>query len=332
MVSLEVKVEAERLYKSLKRTNMFPEIELYSIAEKTLEINELKKEKKAIILAHSYQRPEIIYGVADFVGDSYGLSKRAQEVKDAETILFAGVVFMAETAKILNPSKKVVVPSREAGCSLADSITAKDVRGLKAEYPGLPVVCYINTYADVKAESDIVCTSANAERIVTRLPDHEIIFIPDKYMAQNLANSTGKLLVPWDGECIVHNQFGPDDIDTIKKQYPDTKILAHTECTADVVGKADMAGGTGDMFRYIKGSPARTFFMITECGMTDRAKVEFPDKEFVGTCILCPYMKKNNLDNIIQALKEPRGEQMIDVPEDVRVRAEKAINRMFEFD
>jgi quinolinate synthase len=299
------------------------------IAPLTLEINELKKKKGAVILAHSYQTPDIMYGVADFVGDSYGLSKAAEKTK-AKVILFAGVRFMAETAKILNPEKKVLLPSVEAGCSLADAITAEDVRALKKKHPGIPVVCYVNTTAEVKAECDACCTSANALKIVEGMPGDKLIFVPDVLMARNLQKQTKKKLIYWPGKCIVHEDFKVDMIDRFRKMTPGLKVLSHLECPPDVIAKSDMAGGTGDMIRYVKEKKASAYMLVTECGMTDRMKVEYPEKRFVGMCSLCPYMKKTNLQLIRQVLKNPKAEQVIKVPERIRKKAASALKKMFE--
>lgn len=295
----------------------------------TLEINRFKKENDVVILAHSYQSPDIVYGIADFVGDSYGLSVKAKEAK-ASTILFCGVIFMAETAKILNPSKRVLIPSIEAGCSLADSITAEDVRKLKKDNPGLPVVCYVNTTAEVKAESDVCVTSSNALKIIQALPDRKIIFIPDKRMAQNLGQLTDKEIVAWDGVCIVHERFNVDQLREYRKRYPDLKILTHSECSPDVVEESDMVGGTTDMMKYVATSKDRDFMIVTECGLVDRMKTEFSEKRFLGSCNMCPYMKKNNLKNIREVLFNPQPNQIIEIPEVIRVKAERALVRMLE--
>ncbi|MBI4399395.1 quinolinate synthase NadA [Candidatus Micrarchaeota archaeon] len=324
----EIKEEAERLFSKLSHLDWTMDICLV-YAPITLEINRLKKEKNAILLAHSYQTPDIVYGIADFVGDSYGLSKKAQETS-SDVILFSGVVFMAETAKIINPTKTVLVPARDAGCSLSDSITGEDVKKLKARHPNAPVICYVNTSAEVKAESDICCTSANALKIVQSLPDKEIIFIPDQFMAQNIAKLTDKKIISWDGYCIVHKDFTGERVDEFRKAYPDLKILAHTECSPSVIDKVDLAGGTEDMVKYVKASDSKKFMLITECGLADRMRVEHSDKEFIGMCNLCPYMKKNNLLNILQALKNPKPEQIVTIPEETRKRAERSLQRMFE--
>jgi len=324
----QVQLEAGRLFEKLQNLGWtMDECLLY--APLTLQINQLKAEKDAIVLAHSYQTPDIVYGIADFVGDSYELSKKARE-SPASTIVFCGVRFMAETAKIMNPEKTVLLPAPDAGCSLSESITAGDVRMLKRENPGCPVVTYVNTSAEVKAESDVCCTSANALKIINALPNKKIIFIPDEYMAQNLQKLTDKQLVGWGGRCIVHERFSKENVQAVREQFPGVKILAHTECPPDVIEQVDMAGGTGDMIRYMKSSDATTFMLVTECGLGDRMRAELPEKRVVGTCNLCPYMKKNNLLNVLQALESPQPGQIVVIPEDVRVRAQSALERMFE--
>ncbi|HIH19622.1 TPA: quinolinate synthase NadA, partial [Candidatus Micrarchaeota archaeon] len=291
--------------------------------------NRLKKEKNAVILAHSYQTPDIIYGVADFTGDSYGLSLQAKKTS-ANTIIFSGVRFMAETAKILNPDKRVYVPSLEAGCSLADAISAKDLRELKRKHPGAPVVCYVNTSAEVKAESDVCCTSANAAKIIKSFPEKEIIFVPDEFMAKNLERETGKKLISWSARCVVHQDFDRGKIQAVKERFPGIKVLAHSECPPAVAQAADMVGGTTDMERYVKGSDAPSFMLVTECGLSDRLRSENSGKEFVGMCSLCPYMKKNSLSQILELLQKPAKEKEITIPASVAAKAKKALDRMFE--
>jgi quinolinate synthase len=320
-----IKTETQRLFKNLEKVGWSKdECELY--AHITLEINKLKKEKNAIILAHSYQTPDIIYGVADFVGDSYGLSIKASKT-DADIIVFCSVYFMAETAKILNPQKQVLVPNI-AGCSLADSITKEDVLNLKKKHPNTLVLCYVNTTAEVKSVSDICVTSSNALSIINSLPDKKIIFIPDKYMAANLQKLTDKEIISWDGKCIVHEEFSVDTVKNIRGIYPKAKILAHTECTPEVISEVDLAGGTKDMINYIETNQSDEYMLVTECGLVDRMKVEFPTKSFIGSCSLCPYMKKIELKNILQVLKNPREEQIIKIDKNISEKAKKTLNRM----
>lgn len=324
----QIQQETGRLHEKLQHVG-FGRALCQMFAPLTLEINALKKEKNAVILAHSYQTPDIIYGISDFQGDSYQLSKNAQET-DAEVIVFCGVRFMAETAKILNPGKTVLLPSPAAGCSLAEAITAEDVRKLKAQYPGVPVVTYVNTSAEVKAEADACCTSANALKIVEAFPNESIIFIPDKFMAKNLQKLTTKKLISWDGSCIVHEEFKASKIQQFKQKYPGLKVLAHTECAPEVVEASDFAGGTNDMMKYVENTEAPSYMLVTECGLNDRMRAEFPQKEFMGMCGLCPYMKQNTLGLILQALKNPKPEQIVEMSEDVRRGAERSLLKMFE--
>ena len=335
-----VEREAERLLSAMIHVDCDPRGKKWNIdtcreiAPLTLEINRLKAEKKAVILAHSYVEPEIIYGVADFRGDSYFLSLKARDAK-ARSIVFAGVVFMAETAKILSPEATVVVPDRESGCSLADSITGADVRRLKALYPDATVVCYINSTADVKAESDVCVTSGNVYHIVSHLPARRVLFVPDRLMGQNLRDELArrgvqKEIITSDGTCMVHDEFTPADIAQARIQFPGLKVVAHPECTPEVARVADFVGSTGAMMKYVKSTPAPYFLMLTECGLVGRLQVEAPEKAFIGGCRLCPYMKLNSLEKIRDALKSPRPDQIVTLDEDVRRRAQRCIDRMFE--
>ena len=304
------------------------------IAPLTLEINQLKKEKNAVILAHSYVEPEIIYGVGDFTGDSYYLSDRARQ-SGADVIVFAGVVFMAETAKILSPNAKVVVPDRGSGCSLADSITGEEVRRLKALHPAAAVVCYINSTAEVKAESDVCVTSSNVYDIVAQLQQTEILFVPDRLMAENLchelqARGIRKKIISSDGTCMVHEEFTPEQIAEARGVFPGLRVVAHPECSPQVAELADFVGSTGAMMKYVRSSNAPYYLMLTECGLVGRLAIEDPEKNFIGGCRLCPYMKLNGLEKIRDALLNPRPEQIITLDEDLRVRAARCIDRMFE--
>ncbi|MEJ8569313.1 quinolinate synthase NadA [Elongatibacter sediminis] len=335
----EVEAEARRLLHSLmhvdcadgRRWNLD---NCREIAPLTLEINRLKQEKNAVILAHSYVEPEIIYGVGDFVGDSYYLSDRAREA-DADMIVFSGVVFMAETAKILSPDAQVLVPDRGSGCTLADSITGEDVRRLKTLYPDAAVVCYINSTAEVKAESDVCVTSSNVYDIVAKLPERRILFVPDRLMADNIRTELrergiDKEIVSSDGTCVVHEEFTPDQIREAKELWPGLAVVAHPECTSEVADLADFVGSTGAMMNYVRTSSAPYYLMLTECGLVGRLAVEDPEKNFIGGCRLCPYMKLNSLEKIRDALADPRPEQEITLPEDLRLRAKHCIDRMFE--
>ncbi|MCR4335378.1 MAG: quinolinate synthase NadA [archaeon] len=322
----ELADEAKRLYVNLKHLE-YSMNECLMFAPLTLKINKLKKEKNAVILAHNYQRPEILFGIADFTGDSFALSKNAMET-NADIILFCGVKFMAETAKILNPEKKVLIPSLEAGCSLADEITAQDVKNLRSKYPNLPVITYINTPADVKAESDVICTSANALKVIEAMKEDEVIFVPDMFMARNLQNQTKKKIHYWNGKCIVHEQFTPEQVTEYKNQFPEMKVLAHLECMPEVIALSDLAGGTSDMYNYIKNSDAEKFMLVTECGMSDLLRARFPEKQFINPCSVCPYMKKIHLDNTLVSLEEEKFE--ITVEKEIAEKAKKALDRMIE--
>ncbi len=335
-----IETEAERLLRSLMNVDCDPRGKQWNyetcreIAPLTLEINRLKQEKDAVILAHSYVEPEIIYGVADFRGDSYFLSVKAREAR-AKMIVFAGVVFMAETAKILSPDATVVVPDRNSGCSLADSLTGDALRRLKALYPDATVVCYINSTADVKAESDICVTSGNVYHIVSNLPAKRILFVPDRLMGQNLRDElkrrgVDKEIITSDGTCMVHDQFGPADIAAARAQYPGLKVVAHPECLPEVAAVSDFVGSTGAMMKYVKTTGAPYYLMLTECGLVGRLQVESPEKAFIGGCRLCPYMKLNSLEKVRDALRAPRADQIITLDEEMRRRAARCIERMFE--
>jgi quinolinate synthase len=288
-------------------------------------INQLKKEHNAVILVHYYQIPSIYHGIADVVGDSLGLSQAATQV-DADTIVFCGVHFMAETAKLLNPAKTVLIPDPTAGCSLSESITPEDVRRLKARHPGVPVVCYVNTAADIKAESDICCTSGNAARVVNSLPGNEIIFIPDEFLGRNVARETGKTVYTHPGRCMVHEQFTVDDIVAYRAQFPNIKVIAHPECSPDVVNASDYSGSTHGMVEYLKQHPTAQVMMITECSMAGNVKERFPGVEFKMPCTICPHMKKITLQNVIEALE--KNQYVVDIPEGIAVPARHAVERM----
>ncbi|HCR28844.1 MAG TPA: quinolinate synthase [Opitutae bacterium] len=335
----EVEKEAERLLVKLMHvecdTRHSWNIETCrSIAPLTLEINALKEEKEAVILAHSYVEPEIVYGVADFSGDSYMLSMRAKEAQ-AKKIVFSGVVFMAETAKILSPNAEVVVPDRNSGCSLADSLTGEQLRELKAAYPDAGVVCYINSTAEVKAECDVCVTSSNVYKIVAAMPQKRILFVPDRLMADNIRVEMTKMgiekeIISSDGTCIVHDQFDPNLITESRDKFPGLKVVSHPECTLDITSESDFVGSTGNMMNYVKETEAPYFMMLTECGLVERIEVESPEKRFISGCKLCPYMKMNSLEKIRDVLIAPKPRQIIELDETLRLRAHKAINRMFE--
>jgi quinolinate synthase len=301
------------------------------IAALTREIRRLKQARRAVVLAHNYQRPEI-FEVADFVGDSLELARKAATV-DAEVIVFCGVHFMAETAKILNPKKTVLLPNLAAGCSLADSITgdalAERRDELRRVYPDLAVVTYVNTTAEVKAESDVCCTSSNAVRIVEALPNQNILFTPDENLAAYVQTQTRKNIVAWNGNCYVHHQIRPEQIQRVREAMPHVRVIAHPECRADVLALADVVLSTSGMIEYAKKSEAHEFLIVTECGLSDRLLLELPEKKFYKACKLCQYMKMITLEETAEALRRLR--HPIHIEEDVRARAEHAIRRMLEF-
>lgn len=316
------------MYQKLKflLRDVVPDVELRYKAEIAVEINRLKSEKNAVILGHNYMEPVLYYSIPDFVGDSLELSRKAAQTQK-DVIVFCGVRFMAETAKILNPSKTVLLPVKEAGCSLAASITAQDVRRLKQKYPGVPVVTYVNTYADVKAESDICCTSGNASAVVESLNTDTVIFLPDEYLGKNVARETGKNLILWNGRCEVHEKFTVQDIRDVRQQFPDVSILAHPECSPDVTAASDISGSTSAMIRYIQQTRAGRYLLLTECAMGDNIAAANPDKEILRLCtVRCPHMNLITLEDTLKSLREMQ--YVIDVPEDIRQKAAQAVERM----
>ena len=308
--------------------HVIPEIEWPVHAPYIALINELKARRNAIILAHNYQTPEIYHGVADYTGDSLGLAQKASET-DADVIVLCGVHFMAETAKILNPEKTVLIPDLGAGCSLAASITGADVRLLKERYPGTPVVTYVNTSADVKAESDVCCTSANAVRIVEALGTDRVIFLPDNYLGKYVANLTDVEVILWEGTCEVHERFTGAELRDYRKATPDIQIIAHPECPPDVLEEADYVGSTSGMIRYVDEARPSRVVLITECSMSDNVAVEFPDVDFVRPCNLCPHMKTITLPKILASLEELKYD--VEVDPKVGARALSAVARMLEY-
>jgi len=288
-------------------------------------IQELKRERNAVILAHNYQMPEIFFGVADFQGDSLALAQEGART-DADVIVMCGVHFMAETAKITSPEKTVLIPDLRAGCSLAESITAADVRALKAQYPGVPVVTYVNTSADVKAESDICCTSSNAVRIVESLGVDRVIFIPDQYLAKYVATQTDVEIIEWKGHCEVHELFTADEIRRYRKATPGLVVLVHPECPPDVILEADYVGSTSGMSNYVRDRQPENVALITECSMSDNVAVENPSVNFVRPCNLCPHMKRITLPGIVRSLE--RMEHQVEVDPAVAARARLAVERM----
>ena len=343
-------MQAEAIFQDLKRKlgDVMPEAELILKAEVAAEVMRLKAQRNAVILGHNYMEPALVHTVPDFQGDSLELSRRAAET-DKPVIVFCGVRFMAETAKILNPTKTVLLPTEKGGCSLAESITAADVRALRAAYPGVPIVTYINTYADVKAECDICCTSSNAVAVVESLKSDTVIFLPDEFLARNVARETGlHVIVPsvlpkagsakagtevehtmiaWKGRCEVHELFTPEDVDSVRAQFPDVFILAHPECSPDVVAKADFSGSTTAMIKAVEKSKAKRFLLLTECSMGDNIVAAHHDKEMLRLCShRCPHMNEITLEQTRDSLKYLRWE--VDVPEDIRVRALRSVERM----
>jgi quinolinate synthase len=305
--------------------DLVPEVEWRMQAPLIHEILRLKQEVGAVILAHNYQVPQIFYGIADFQGDSLGLAQAAMEVEE-DTIVFCGVHFMAETAKILNPKKRVLIPDLDAGCSLSESITAQDVRLMKEKYPGVPVVTYVNTPASIKAESDICCTSANARAVVESLGVDRVIFLPDEYLALNVQKETDVEVIAWKGRCIVHEQFTVEELQSYREQFPGLVILAHPECSPEVCAEADFVGSTTAMVKYVDETDSPRLLLVTECSMSDNVQEAHPEKEMVRPCTLCPHMKKITLENTLDSLR--LGQYEVDVPVEMREKARQALERM----
>ncbi len=348
-------MNSNEMYEKMKSklSRIVPDVELRYKAEIAVEINELKIQRNAVILGHNYMEPALFHSIPDFTGDSLDLSRKAAQT-DKDVIVFCGVRFMAETAKILNPTKTVLLPATKAGCSLAESITAADVRALKAKFPGVPVVTYVNTYADVKAESDICCTSSNAAAVVESLHAETVIFLPDEYLAKNVARETGKhiifpsprllagesaeeeggvkldyQLIGWRGRCEVHEKFTVKDIETVRAQFPDVVILAHPECSPEVTSAADFSGSTNAMIRYVQQSKAPHYLLLTECAMGDNVAAANPEKDMLRLCMVrCPHMNMITMEDTRDALKFNR--YIIEVPEDIRVKAYRAVDRMIK--
>jgi quinolinate synthase len=327
--SLEWTPEVERatahLYERVK--GVIPPIEWPTMAPTIKAINELKLERDAVILAHNYQTPEIFHCVADIRGDSLQLAVEATRVK-ASTIIQCGVHFMAETSKILNPDKRVLIPDSRAGCSLAASITGADVRLLRERFPGVPVVAYVNTSADVKAEVDICCTSSNAIQVVESLNAPEVIFLPDQYLAKYVASKTNVKIIAWKGACEVHERFTGDELRAYREADPTLQIIAHPECPPDVLAEADFTGSTAHMINWVRQNRTKRIVMITECSMADNVQAELPDVEMVKPCNLCPHMKRITLANILESLVHLREEVTIDpvIAEKARRSVERMIN------
>jgi quinolinate synthase len=288
-------------------------------------INRLKRQRNAVILAHNYQTPEIFHGVADIVGDSLQLAREAQRA-EADVIVVCGVHFMGETAKILNPARRVIVPDARAGCSLAESITATDVRALRERYPGVPVVTYVNTSAAVKAESDICCTSSNAVAVVESLGAPRVLLLPDEFLANYVASKTDVEIIPWHGHCEVHERFRAIDVEQLRDGDDGVVVIAHPECPPDVIAAADFAGSTSAMIDFVRDHQDRRVVMLTECSMSDNVAVQFPNVEFVRPCNLCPHMKRTTLPKILRSLETLQDEVLVDEP--VRIRAQRALEAM----
>jgi len=341
-------MSVEQIYQNLstKLRNVVPDVELRYKAKIAYEINQLKKEKNAVILAHNYMEPTLYHSISDFVGDSLYLSRMAAHT-EKDIIVFCGVKFMAETAKILNPTKTVLIPSEKAGCSLAESITAADVRALKERFPGVPIVAYVNTYADVKAEVDICCTSGNANAVVESFNTDTVIFLPDEYLAKNVARETGKHIIfptltwptagsqtdidyhmiGWHGRCEVHEKFTVKDIQNVRAQFPEVVILTHPECSPEVVSASDFSGSTSSMIRFVEETEAPQYLLLTECSMGDNIAASNPDKEMLRLCsVRCPHMNQITMEDTLKALQFNQYE--VTIPEEIRLKAAKSVERM----
>ena len=332
-----------------KLHDVLPDFEIRAKAELACRINQLKSDLGAVILGHNYMEPGLYHSVPDFTGDSLELSRLAATA-DGDPIVFCGVRFMAETAKILSPEKTVLIPSLEAGCSLAASITAEDVRELRERFPGVPVVTYVNTYADIKAESDVCCTSSNALAVIESFKTDTVIFLPDEYLARNVARESGKhiifptdrpipkgkqdphmdyQLLGWHGKCEVHEKFNVEDIENVRRQFPDVVVLAHPECSPEVVEASDFSGSTSAMIRFVEQARSPRYLLLTECSMADNVAAENPDKEMLRLCsVRCPHMNQITLQDTLESLLQNR--YVVDVPEEIRLKAKRAVDRMLE--
>jgi quinolinate synthase len=306
---------------------VLPDVEIAALAPLIEEIDELKARRNAVVLAHNYMTPDIYHGAADLKGDSLALARMAERT-DADVIVMAGVHFMAETAKIINESKTVLIPDMSAGCSLAEAITGADIRLLRERYPGVPVVTYVNTSAEVKAESDICCTSGNAVQVVESLGVDRVIFLPDQYLGRWVATQTDVGIILWEGSCIVHERFTGEELRAYRASYPGIQIIAHPECPPDVLEEADFVGSTSGMIDWVKRERPERVVMVTECSMSDNVALEVPETEFVRPCNLCPYMKKITLAGIRDSLRDMKEEVLVDPA--VAARARVAVARMLE--
>ena len=350
MSVVQAQESAADLYARMKEklADVVPDVELRYKSELAHRINVLKRERNAVVLGHNYMEPALYNSIPDFTGDSLELCRQAARTT-ADIIVFCGVRFMAETAKILNPTKTVLIPSPKAGCSLAQSITAADVRDLKARFPGVPVVSYVNTYADVKAESDVCCTSGNAAKVVESMGSQRVIFLPDEFLAKNVARETGRTIifpskgprpaeaareggldyqmVGWQGRCEVHEKFTVEDVSNVRRQFPDVVVLAHPECSPDVVDASDFSGSTAAMIAYVEKTRAPRYLLLTECSMGDNISAANPGKEMLRLCtVRCPHMNEITLEQTLAALEQTR--YVVNVPEDIRRRALAAVERM----
>ena len=322
-ITEQIKKETDPIYQKVSK--FIPEVEWAFHAPFIHKINKLKKEKNAVVLAHNYQTPEIFYGIADIAADSLALAVEAEKTS-ADIIVMCGVHFMAETAKLMNPNKKVLLPDMGAGCSLASSITGKDVRMLKEKYPGVPVVTYVNTSAEVKAESDVCCTSANAVKVVESLGVDKVIFLPDHYLANYVQKNTKVKIISWQGTCMVHEKFTGKEVEDIRKENPDIKVIAHPECPPDVISASDFAGSTSNMVKYVKEKQPKKVLLVTECSMSDNVQIENPNVQFIKPCNLCPHMKKITLNKIFDCLKNETNE--IKIGNNIAAMARKSVQRM----
>ena len=321
----EIKRATDPIFKKISKA--IPEIEWSIHAPYIYKINKLKKDKNAVILAHNYQTPEIYHGVSDFSADSLALAIEAAKTK-ADIIIMCGVHFMAETAKLMSPEKKVLLPDMMAGCSLSSSITGADVRELKKKNPGVPVVSYVNTSADVKAETDVCCTSANAVKIVNSLNVKKVIFLPDDYLAKYVASQTDVEIISWKGTCEVHEKFNDVEINEIRKNNPGIKVIAHPECPPEVINASDFTGSTSGMIKYVKDNQPEKVMMVTECSMSDNVQVDNPNVQFIRPCNLCPHMKRITLPKILDCLENETNE--IKMNTETIEKARKSVERMTE--
>ncbi len=316
-----------RLSPSERLNGILPDIEIAALAPVIEEIEELKESRNAVVLAHNYMTPDIYHGVADMKGDSLALARLAKKT-DAEVILMAGVHFMAETAKIVNQSKTVLIPDMDAGCSLADAITGADVRLLRERYPGVPVVTYVNTSAEVKAEADICCTSGNAVQVVESLGTDRVIFLPDRFLGQWVAGQTDIDMILWEGSCMVHERFTAEELRVYRDMHPGIQIIAHPECPSDVLEEADFVGSTAGMIHWVKTEQPRQVVMVTECSMSDNVAAESPETEFTQPCNLCPHMKRITLTGIRDSLRDMKHEVIVDPT--IAEQASASVERMLE--